>query len=213
MSYLESAARGRAEALDEVGDPRGLKCRAVQHVRVERIVADHRLPSPHAVARLGKPLPVAIVLRAVDAAVEAGELRPVRAELRDVLDHGDRDHRYGVAGLAAENEVVASLPWRRARLRNALEVPIRATVVGVQLPVVARRVVATVPMQRRVQVLQLRGRRVCHAIYRGIDRTTVGADIHRHRNSRVLCVQNRNGGANSDDNSGARHSLSEGHRD
>ena len=48
-----------------------------QHVGIERVVAGDRHSSFHPVARLWEPLPVAVVLRSVDAAVEARELRSV----------------------------------------------------------------------------------------------------------------------------------------
>ena len=150
---LEAAGGRRAESLDEMRHPAGLQGRAVQDVRVERVIARHRLTCLHSVAGLREPLPVAIVLGAVHAAVETRELRPVGPDLRDVLNDGDRHHRFGAAGTAGEDEVVAALSRRGARFRNALEIPVGAAVVRVQLPVVTRRVVAAVTMQRRIQVL------------------------------------------------------------
>src|SRR5205814_10434142 len=100
-----------------------------------------------------KPLPIAIVLSAVDTAVEAGELRPVRPYLGDVLDDRDGHHRLGGARTAGQDEIVAALSRRGARFRNALEIPVGAPVVRVQLPVIARGVVAAVAIERRIQVL------------------------------------------------------------
>ena len=55
-----------------------------------------------------------------------------------------------------------------------ITVPVVAAIVGVGLPVVARRVVAAIAVKRAVQVVQLSGRRVCHAVDVGIDGTAVG---------------------------------------
>ena len=65
-----------------------------------------------------------------------------------------------------------------------------AAVVGVLLPVVSRRVVAAVAMQRRVQVLQLRGRRVRHAVDRRVDGVAICGDVNGHRHRTVLSMEN-----------------------
>ncbi len=108
---------------------------------------------------------------------------------------------------AVDDEVVAALPGRCARFRDALEIPIRAAVVGIQLPVVARRVVPAVAVQRRVQVLQLGGRRVRHAVDSGADGVPIGGGVNRDRNRGVLCVENRGGGGNRRERSEARNAL------
>ncbi len=180
----------RAEALHEMRDPAGLKRRAVGHVGVERIVAGDRLAAPQTIARLRKPLPVAIVLRAVDVAVEAGQLRPVAPDLGDVFDDRHGDHRLRIARATVDDEVVAALTGRRARVADALEVPVLAAVVGVLLPVVSRRVVAAVAVQRCVQVLQLRRRRIRDAVDRRVDGAATRGDVNRHRHRTVLSMEN-----------------------
>src|SRR5204863_4513074 len=105
---LEPAGCGATEPLDEMRHPAGLQRGAVQDVGVQRTVAGHRLAALHSIAGLRKPLPIAIVLSAVDTAVEAGELRPVRPYLGDVLDDRDGHHRPGGGRTAGQDEVGAA---------------------------------------------------------------------------------------------------------
>ena len=64
---------------------------------------------------------------------------------------------------------------------DALEVPVVAAIVGVQLPVVARGVVAAVAVERRVQVVQIGRRRVRDAVDVRVDRMAIrrGVDADR----------------------------------
>ena len=59
------------------------------------------------------------------------------------------------------------------RVGDALVVPVVAAVVGVQLPVVARGVVAAVAVERAVQVVQLRCGCVGNAVNVRIDRMAI----------------------------------------
>ena len=61
-------------------------------------------------------------------------------------------------------------------------VPIVGAIVGVQLPVIARRVVAAVAVERAVQIVQLRGRGMGDAVNVRIDRAAVqiGIDVDRY---------------------------------
>ena len=91
---------------------------------------------------------------------EARELARFAPSLATQPIIGIGEHRLRARGLRVRDERVAALARRGAGVADALEVPVAAAVVGVQLPVVAARVVAAVAVERAVQVAQLRrGRR------------------------------------------------------
>ena len=100
------------------------------------------------------------------------------------------------------DERVAPLARGRAAVGDALVVPVVAAVVGVQLPVVARRVVAAVPVERRVQIVQVGRRRVRDAVDVRVDRMAIrrGVDADRdgclrlQRDGRRQQCQARRGG-------------------
>src|SRR5258705_3070268 len=66
--------------------------------------------------------------------------------------------------------------------------PVVAAVVGVQLPVVARGVVAAVSVQRRVQIRQLRRGGMRHAVHIGIDRMASRSGVDGDRDRPALRV-------------------------
>ena len=183
----QAAGRVRAPAGDQMLHPALLKDRVRRHVGVVRIVArDELTVGPDAVARIGEPLPVVAALRAVLGDREPGELGSARTDLGDPLDRGNRQHRPGIRRARIGDERVAALPGRRAAVGDALVVPIVAAIVRVELPVVPRGVVSAMTVQRRVQVVQLRRRRVRHAVDVGVDRTAIGGGIDGDGDRRVL---------------------------
>ncbi len=183
----QAAVRVRAPATDQVLDPALLQERCRGDVGVVRIVAGHELTvGADAVTGIGKPLPVGPGLRAVLGDREAGELGPIGADLGDPFDHRHRQHGLGIGRPRVGDEGIAALAGRRARLGDALVVPVVAAVVGVQLPVVARGVVAAVAIERAVEVVQLGGARVRHAVDVGIDRTAVDVGVDRNGDRRIL---------------------------
>ena len=202
-----AAVDGEAPPRDEMGDPAPLNQVAVRDVGVGRRVPGDvgAVAGAHPVAGVGVPLRVIAGLRAVLGDGVAGELAPVRAERRDVVDDRDRDHRLCMAGTGRGHEVVAALPSGAARIADALEVPVLPAIVRVQLPVVARRVVAAVPVDRHVQVGELRGRRIGHAVDVGVDGVLRGGSINGHRHGAVLCRDDGDG----DDNGGGRQQREE----
>ncbi len=183
----EAAGRVGAPPPDQVLDPRLLKRRARRDVGVVGIVAGHELAvRAHAVAGIGEPLPVAAGLRAVLRDRKAGELVAIRRNLGDPFDGRDGQHRGGAGGARVGDEGVAALAGRGAAVGDALVVPVVAAVVRVQLPVVARRVVAAVAIQRHVEVGELRGGGVGDAVDVGIDGAPAGAGIDGDRHRRIL---------------------------
>ena len=89
---------------------------------------------------------------------------------------------WAFAAVELAEERVAALAGDGAAVADALEVPVVAAVVGVQLPVVARGVVAAVAVERAVQVVQGGGGGMSDAVDIGIDRVAVDlrvdADAH-----------------------------------
>ncbi len=183
----QPAVRVRVPPVDQVLDPALLECGRRPYVGVVRIVAGDELAiRPHAIARIGEPLPVVAGLRAVLGNRETGELAAIGADPGHPVDRGHRQHRLGAGRFCVRDERVAAFAGCRAPIGDALVVPVVAAVVGVQLPVVARGVVSTLPVERGVEVVQLGGCRVGNAVDVGVDRTAVRVDVDIDRGSRVL---------------------------
>src|SRR5262245_30231246 len=151
----------RSPAADEVLHPSLLKRRIRWHVRVVRIVAgDEAAVRTDAVASVRKPLRVVSALGTVLRDRESRELAAARSYFRDPLDRGNRQHGLGAGGPGVGDERVAALAGRRTGIGDALVVPIVSAIVGVDLPVVTRGVVAAVAVKRSVEICELRGRRM-----------------------------------------------------
>src|SRR5262249_8390612 len=114
------------------------------------------------------------------------------ANLGDVLDDRNGDHRFGAGGAAVRDEIVAALAGGGARVADALEVPVLAAIVGVLLPVVTRCVVAAVAMEWCVQVLQLRGRGVRDPVDSLADGVAIGRGINGDGHRSLLGFENSN---------------------
>ena len=82
-----------------------------------------------------------------------------------------------VCSLRICNKRIPTLADDGTWLRNALEIPIVGPIIGVQLPVIARGVVAAVTVERAVQIVQLRCRRVRYSINVWIDRAAARVGI------------------------------------
>ena len=84
------------------------------------------------------------------------------------------------------DESIAAFPRDAAAVANALIVPIVATVVRIELPIVARCIIATLPVEWRVEVLELCGAGVSDAIHKRIYRMPIRGGVDRHGHRGVL---------------------------
>ena len=171
---LQAVACREAPLRHEVLHPRFLRYRAGRHARIVGIVAaDVLAAAENAVTGIRKPLPIGILLRAIFRLREACELAAPVADLRDPVEHRDRDHRLRIARTTDRDEAVAEFAGRRTVLADAFEVPVVCVVGRIQLPVVARTRVAAVAIERRVEIVQGGG---VAAIAWGRDAIDVGTD-------------------------------------
>ena len=172
--------------MHQVPHPLALEIHAVANVGLRRIVAANllsmRLNAVAGVRHVG----IGLLLRAIFGDREARELLALRADLREPVDHWDRQHRLGAARAGVCNEGIASFAGSSVRLRNALEVPVVGAVIGVLLPVVAARVVAAHAIGRGAKVTKLGGRGVGESIDPGIDLVAICGCVHRNHNGRIL---------------------------
>ena len=122
-------------------------------------------------------MPVVAGLRSVLSDRKTGKFAAVDTELGNPIDRRKCDHRLGIPRLRIRNESVAALAGNSAWLGNALEKPVVGPVVGVQLPVVAARVIAAVAVEWAVQIVQLRRRRVRYSIDIRADGAPVGVGV------------------------------------
>ena len=188
----EAAVRVGAPPVDEMLNPPLLKERRGRDVGVVGIVAGHELSvRAHAVPGVREPLPVGAGLGAVLGDREAGELASIGAHFGHPLDCRNRQHGRRVRGARIGDEGVASSSRGRAAFGDAFVVPVVAAIVGIQLPVVSRRVVAAVAIERAVEVVQLGRSRVRHAVDVGIDRAAIDVGVDGDRDRRILRVRRR----------------------
>ncbi len=139
-----------------------------------------------AVSGVCEPLPVVPCLWAVLRNREAGEFAAAGTDLGYPLDQRNGQHRFRIGGPGVSDERITTVTRGRTRVSNALEVPIVATVVRVDLPVVTCRIVPAVAIQRCVELVELRGRRVRDAVDVRVDAMPVGCGINGDRNARTL---------------------------
>src|SRR5881296_2072495 len=125
--------RGRAPMIDDRLHPLLLKVRVVSGIGIVRIIVRDRLISgfQYPVAGIGKPLPVIAGLRAVFGLGERRKFAAIRPELSHPVEHGNRDHWPGSAGLRCRNERVPPFTSEAARVWNAFEIPVLSAVVRV----------------------------------------------------------------------------------
>src|SRR5262249_33328968 len=123
----------------------------------------------NSVSRIGKPLGVVPGLRAVLSLRKACELAPIRAQLRNPIEHRYGNHGASTAGLRRRDEGVAPLARYTARISDTFEIPILSAVIGVELPVIAAAVVAAITVQWHVKVVELGGCAVCDSVNPGVD--------------------------------------------
>ena len=100
-------------------------------------------------------MPIAAGLRSIFGDRKTGELTAIGAEFRNPVDHGDGQHGLRIRRPRARKKSVASISGSRATVSDAFVIPIVAAVVGIQLPIVTRGVVAAVAVKWAVQVVQL----------------------------------------------------------
>src|SRR5262249_54014526 len=139
-----------------------------------------------AVAGIREPLPVIAGLGAILLDGETGQFGSVGSQFSNPANDGKGNHRLGAGGASVGGEGVAALAGNGTGVADALEVPVVAGVIGVELPVVAGGVVAAVAVEGAVEVGELGRRGVGDAVDEGIDRMAAGARVHAHRHRRVL---------------------------
>src|SRR5437899_8684888 len=147
----QAAARVRAPLADQVLHPSLLKRRARRNVGVVWIISDDVLSaSPNPVSRVRAPLPIVSGLWAVFGDRKAGQLASVTAEFRHPIEQRAGKHCFCVGCFRLRDESVAALTGHRARVADALEVPILRAIIAILQPVISARVVAAVAIQRNV---------------------------------------------------------------
>lgn len=188
----QPGSRRAAPAIDDVLHPALLKQRVHRHTGVVRVVIRDVLPvSQDAVAGVSEPLPVSVRLLAVFRDGEARELAAIRPELGDPPDYRHGHHRLRSRRFRERDEGIAALARHGARLADALEVPVLSAIVGVQPPVITARVIASVTMERAVEVAELCGAGIRHAVNVRINRTAIRARIHIDRHRWILRIDDQ----------------------
>ena len=176
MVIAQAAVHRRAPAGGEMVEPALLERGSGGDVRVRRIVGeDERSVQTHAVAAVW-PEGFRGLLRTILRQRITPEPLTVRTEPRNPVEHRNGEARLRAAVARVLDEAVAMLARRRAVVGDAEEVIIVGAIVGVGLPVVARGVVAALPIERRVQLLERVRGGEGHAVNARVD----GATVRRH---------------------------------
>ena len=122
---------------------------------------------------------IAAGLRAILLDRIAGEFAAAGPKLGWPANHGDGQQRLRAAVLAVGHEIVRRRRRRGRAVIDALEIPIRAMIMRVKLPVIPRLRIASRPIHSEIPIRQLVRGGEGDAIDEGADRVPVQLRIHR----------------------------------
>ena len=128
----------------------------------------------------------------------AGEITATGRELRHPADHGNGQNGLRATGLAAGHKIVRRTRRRVGAVGNALEEPVGAAIMRVELPVVAGFGIAARTVEGRVQLCQGAGTGERNAVDQRVDGPLIEGGVDRNCDRRIGCRRGR-GAANERD--------------